>query len=158
MPNKAKPWTIDRIMERVVVSEDDCWLWTGTKDPNGYGVIRVGGRKGKTHPVHRFLDQLRNGPIPERIFVLHHCDVPACVRPDHLWRGTQAENVADMDRKNRGRRYFETKRKLTPEQIDLILTSSKSSRILAQNLPVSARTIRRIRQRNPFALGRRAEE
>lgn len=101
----GKPWTEERLMKRVLVTEE-CWLWYGTRNANGYGVVKVGGRAGKKWLVHRLIDTFRNGPIPPGACVLHRCDMPACVRPDHLWRGTQTDNVNDMDAKGRGRRHF----------------------------------------------------
>lgn len=51
--------------------------------------------------AHQASFQLYVGPIPAGHYVLHHCDVKLCVRPDHLWTGTQRENLADMDAKGR---------------------------------------------------------
>lgn len=82
---------------------DGCWLWTGAdKGALGHGRFYV---KGKRTKVHRFSWELANGPIPPGLFVLHRCDNGACVRPDHLFLGTQADNIRDMDSKGRrGRR------------------------------------------------------
>lgn len=77
-----------------------CWVWTaGTR--LGYGRFNVGGRAGPIVSAHRFSWELAHGPIPDAQRVLHQCDVPGCVRPEHLFLGTQADNVQDMISKGR---------------------------------------------------------
>ena len=132
----------ERIWERVEKTEG-CWLWRGTLK-RGYGVIAI--RHQTSRLVHRLIYEMEVGPIPEGMGVLHDCDTPACVRPDHLFLGTQVDNTRDMDRKGRGRRHFESTRKLTLEQVEEILTSDESSRVLAERYPVNARHIRRVRR------------
>lgn len=77
----------------------ECWRWLGTPLlTGGYGRLRVDGKATK---AHRRAYELAVGPIPAGLFVLHRCDNPICVRPDHLWLGTAADNNADMMRKGR---------------------------------------------------------
>lgn len=78
-----------------------CWEWTGSRNPKGYGQIQRGGRGGGLVLTHRLSWEIHNGSIPDSLFVLHKCDNPACVRPDHLWIGSKAENTADMMAKGR---------------------------------------------------------
>lgn len=76
-----------------------CWLWTGRLTNSGYGQIAK-----STHgewKAHRLFWRVANGPIPGGLCVLHKCDTPACVNPDHLFLGTQADNVQDMMNKHR---------------------------------------------------------
>jgi len=75
-----------------------CFLWTGTTTGGGYGRVRRGKR---THYAHRVAYELLVGPIPDGMHVLHHCDTPPCVNPEHLFLGTDADNIQDMDRKGR---------------------------------------------------------
>ena len=83
-----------------VLKTDGCWIWQGYKDPNGYGQI---GRRAKLILVHRLSWELTYGSIPNGLWVLHSCDNPSCVRPDHLFLGTNADNVRDMVAKGRAR-------------------------------------------------------
>lgn len=82
-----------------------CWLWVGTQHTRGYGRIQkeVGSRKkrAKLERAHRVAWELYRGPIPTDMHVLHRCDVTSCVNPDHLFLGTQTDNMADKYRKNR---------------------------------------------------------
>jgi HNH endonuclease len=76
-----------------------CWEWTGYIHPSGYGMFRF---QGKTPMAHRVAWILTHGEIPRGMKVLHRCDYPGCVNPDHLFLGTQRDNVLDMYGKGRG--------------------------------------------------------
>lgn len=76
-----------------------CWVWLGKPRGFGYGRIELLG--GQTQSTHRYSWELHNGPIPTGMAVLHKCDVPQCVNPDHLFLGTQLENM--RDRRSKGR-------------------------------------------------------
>lgn len=81
---------------------DDCWTWTGGRDRDGYGLLTVGSVRFRVHRLSYILDH--DAHIPPGMLVMHRCDNPPCVRPDHLRLGTNAENTADRHAKNRDAR------------------------------------------------------
>jgi hypothetical protein len=86
------------------VKKGDCWEFTGPFLPSGYGVFFISKRaKRPQMPAHRFSWELHHGPIPPGMKVCHKCDNPPCIRPDHLFLGTQQENLADMRAKGRAK-------------------------------------------------------
>ncbi len=89
---------LERFWKKVRKSEG-CWIWEGCRHPDGYGRFWL---NGKHQPAHRVAYAITHGPIPEGLWVLHRCDNPPCVRPDHLFLGTSLDNVSDRDRKGRG--------------------------------------------------------
>jgi hypothetical protein len=94
-----------------------CWEWLLYRDR--YGVVRY---NGKLQKAHRVIYEILNGKIPDGMCVLHKCDNPGCVNPDHLFLGTQADNVGDMWKKDRHPRDCQAGEKhsfskLTEEQV-----------------------------------------
>lgn len=121
---------------------DECWPWTAKSRITGYGVIGRGGRDEGKVLSHRCAWELTNGPIPEGeghhgTVVMHTCDNRLCCNPAHLRLGSQAENVRDMDAKERrvsvpryGERHH--KARLTTAQVEIVRTSPKSAVELAR--------------------------
>ena len=78
--------------------EGECWVWTAYRSEDGYGRIR---HNGSPKLAHRVSYELHIGAIPNGMKVLHSCDKPWCINPNHLFLGTDADNSKDRDRKHR---------------------------------------------------------
>jgi hypothetical protein len=97
---------IGRFWTKAIIKDDPaaCWEWQANKNHRGYGLFASWDENRKTHHVaaHRYAWELVNGPVKDGLFVLHRCDNRGCVRPSHLFLGTQQDNVDDMVAKGRG--------------------------------------------------------
>lgn len=78
----------------------ECWLWTAAQDSHGYGLFRAVHKESMVL-AHRHVWKITFGEIPKGICVLHKCDTPLCVNPDHLFLGTKLDNARDRDAKGR---------------------------------------------------------
>lgn len=132
-----------------------CWMWTGSAVENKrtglrYGQVKVDGRL--IMATHLSLKIFKGIEIEQGQVTMHSCDNSLCVNPDHLSKGTQADNVQDAIKK--GRFFYNlqnlifTSKKLTDEQADMICNEYKErktpQRVLAKRYKVSQATIRRI--------------
>ena len=104
--------------ERLVDRSAGCWIWRGAINNKGYGYLSSGKREAGRVLAHRVSWELNNGSIPDGKIVMHSCDNPPCVNPDHLRLGTQQENQQDMSDKGRAGGL-----KLTRAQIEEIKTA-----------------------------------
>lgn len=143
---------IDRFMKWVGVQPNGCWKWLGSTAfvdrTHHYGQWR--NAAGKQELTHRAAWRLFKGEFPAKACVLHRCDVPECVNPDHLFLGTQADNVSDMWDKGRARPGLSRGSKhgmsvLTEEIVKEIRESSENGPTIAKRLGVSTSTIYDIR-------------
>lgn len=91
MPPKRKPLE-DRFWPKVDKTET-CWIWTGAKDPNGYGRVNQGGHNGRAKLAHRVACELSGRTLDPSLQLDHLCRNPSCVRPDHLEEVTSRENT-----------------------------------------------------------------
>lgn len=94
---------IERRFWNKVDKSGDCWLWTASKQHYGYGAFWNGK---KLVPAHRWIYQRIHGEFPSSTHICHRCDVPSCVRPDHLFAGTAHDNIRDCISKGRNRIGF----------------------------------------------------
>lgn len=138
--------TSDCFHEKYIVHPiTNCWIWTASTRPSGYGQMGVGY---KTCHAHRVSWKLHRGLIPKSLCVLHKCDTPACVNPEHLFLGTQKDNIQDAVKKGRlhGYNWQEDKiiklKSLDPQKhtlqefSDLLEVSLKSVRSKCRNLGI----------------------
>jgi len=93
----------DHFLSQIKKNEiTNCWEWTGFLKA-GYGYIRI---KRKDIAVHRLMFERYKRKIPKNVNVCHSCDNPKCCNPDHLWLGTQQENIKDMIQKKRDHKSY----------------------------------------------------
>lgn len=119
-----------------------CWPFMGARDQNGYGRIRV---NGKTVGANHLVFELTYHPLPPKIGACHHCDNQPCCRPEHLFAGTQGDNMRDCSRK-----YRCSGHKLTPDEVEYAIKAHghMSSRMIGQQLNVSHEAILHIWRKN----------
>lgn len=153
-PKRSRPTMADRFWRKVDKS-GDCWLWTGTKTNNGYGMFCV---DGSMRLAHRVAWQLTHGLLPEwseqrtGLCVLHRCDVRACVNPSHLWLGSNSENMTDMMLKKRHRAKSSPGELngccvLSNAEVLAIRNDERISAVIARDYGISGGQVRKIKCR-----------
>ena len=95
---------LDRLLNKIEIdSNTGCWLWQGGKNNLGYGMIRDDKKMRTAHRVS--YEEHSQTKIPSNLVVMHSCDTPHCINPQHLSLGTRKDNTQDMMRKGRGKPY-----------------------------------------------------
>jgi hypothetical protein len=118
------PTNLRKLYSKIIISKDGCWEWQGARSAKDYGVVSYN----KTiYFSHRLFYKLFKGELISGYQICHHCDNPCCVNPDHLFIGTNKDNVQDCIRKGRRSQSFEKKHiahnaSLTKEEAEKIVT------------------------------------
>ena len=138
---------LTKFLEKVAFGATDCWYWIGSINKHGYGMTSILGE----NKSHRISWRLFNGEITGGLSVLHKCDIRFCVNPEHLFLGSQLDNMRDCSNKGRIKstpQYGEDNpmSKLSASAVEAIrkLLPIKSQAQIAREFNVSPMTISRI--------------
>ena len=152
--------TVEERFWRRVEKTSGCWIWRGGVHSGGYGFMRgEGGRNAPNVTVHRLSYEMHHGPIPDGLVVMHACDNPLCVNPDHLSVGTHKDNTQDMIAKGRAANNKlpvsvgadNGRALLTESKVRYIRASTASHASLARRFGVSATCIASVRNRQTWS-------
>lgn len=138
---------IEKKVERI--PEGGCWVWMGATTVRGYGQIE---HKTKKLYAHRASYEAFVGEIPQGMYVCHTCDNVSCVNPNHLFLGTQKQNLQDMARKGRSTRGEKNPgAKLTEEQVNQIRTMDGTCSFISKIFNVSSSAISAIKRKERWS-------
>ena len=142
---KMKPGVLAKDIWEFVDKKENCWIWIGGLNFDGYGVYS---KNGITYRAHRYIWELLNNEKIGNKIAMHICDTPSCVNPKHLVLGTQADNIDDKTKKNRQAKGEKCPSSiLTKEQIIEIRSKYKyrvcTYKMLANEYNVCADTIQK---------------
>lgn len=135
--NRSNPAILRKIVLQRSKMAGDCWLWVGGKNHEGYGVLHINGRLTRAHRASYIAFK---GDIPADRIIMHTCDNPTCVNPEHLLLGTHKNNSDDKIHKGR-----HCNRKLTEGDVEIIRKYDGTIEKIAIMFGVSASTIARIK-------------
>lgn len=142
--------TVDDILDRAMPEPNSgCWLWERGIQSPGYGCWPIG--KGRHKKAHRVAYEIANGTIPRGMVVCHRCDNPYCVNPDHLFLGSQSDNMKDMWAKGRGKPLVvrrgddHPQKKLSSDSVTAIRLDRRPIKEIAVAYGVSRQMIWRVR-------------
>ncbi len=127
---------------------DECWPWLGRVDDGGYGRFEWGGELWLAHRAALIV----SGRDPGQLRGLHSCDNPPCCNPQHLFPGTQAENISDMMSKGRhvavtAKGSEHTNAKLSDDQVRRIRSDSRPNTVIAVEFGITSQGIGKIKRR-----------
>jgi hypothetical protein len=125
--NRLKVLPPEQFLDRLFAkarNENGCMVFAGAKKSDGYGSVTWGG---VTSKAHRIVYELKRGPIPAGMCVMHSCDNRACINPEHLSLGTNADNTKDRDHKNRQARGEKSGRAVLSENAVRSIRASEAS-------------------------------
>ena len=135
----ASPPVVKNFWAKVDRSRNDgCWLWSGCRNPSGYGRVRI---QDHVWYTHRIAVIFSGTMIPEDRMVLHRCDNPPCCNPDHLFLGTRLENMADCKKKERFARGEKSGARKHPECVPRGESNGRS--VMTARIVLEIRTLRR---------------
>lgn len=146
---EKKKSTIEKFMEKISPEPNSgCWLWVGAVMNTGYGSFYMG----KTVLAHRASYRFFCEEIPEGLHVLHKCDTPLCVNPDHLFLGTDLDNKRDMvEKKRQAYGVRNARSKITPETVVQVRTMTHLKlREVSEKFGISIKEASRIRRRETW--------
>jgi hypothetical protein len=147
VPNPYPIKMVTFFQSKLIKGPNECWLWQGTTDQDGYGILCF---KYEIIKAHRFAYHIYKGHIADGTLVLHTCDVPGCCNPAHLYLGTVQDNINDRTVRNRTAHNNGTQNgqcKLSDVQVDEIRNlryMGLKTTILAKQFGVSHQQISRI--------------
>jgi len=144
--------TVPERFLKYVKKTEYCWLWVGSKNNKGYAQLNV---SGVPKLASRISWEIANGPIPKGKYILHKCDNPLCVNPDHVYPGDQTQNMADMWGRGRakpglvqGQKHGMSK--LTELDILAIRSSDETVKEICEHFGVSHTTVSDIKNRKTW--------
>jgi hypothetical protein len=159
VPDHLKGEAVRRLMARVEKKKNGCWIWTGAKIKTGYGELQFRRMCQAPVMVHRLSWALFHGDVQKSQQVLHKCDTPACVNPEHLFLGTQTDNNHDRHRKGRTASGDRNGSRTHPERNSFVRNGGSGLR--GEDSPTAKLTdkqvsrIRRMMKRRTFGLQHR---
>lgn len=124
------PFNTERFWNKVNKT-DNCWLWTASKTTAGYGCFKLNGKLESAHILSYCLEY---GEKPDELWVLHKCDTPSCVNPEHLFLGTRSDNMKDCHKKGRLANNLKPKTKLNSEQVKQLRELYKSGKYIQKEI------------------------
>ena len=143
----------DRLLSGIqICPHSGCWMWQRSVQRNGYGQIGAGSKRGGMKNTHRVAWEVFNGAIPAKMQVLHRCDRKLCCNPGHLFLGTQADNMRDMDAKGRrvvrvlkGVQHYAAR--LTEDQVRAIRADTRTQVVIAADYGTNQGMVSAIKRR-----------